>query len=1772
MSRWGPPNAAPVKTESIPFRDDDNDFQMIDEVEWSDPDDRHATGELAKRPPLDKNSEFCGCAAEPEGCCRDESCVLFACQEECQNCRPNCCNQRIGRKQWKSVEVFDAGPKGRGLRAKEDIRKGEFIIEYVGRAIRKQYLEGLFRRYKTERMLYIMSLSNDVYIDARKKGCVARYINHSCQPNCKVDRWRVQGISRASIFAVRDIAKGEEFSFDYQWSRKKGRAPTKCHCLSPKCRGTLEVAKSLEDEELERKLSSHWKKHPIKNARREIINRSIRIMSNEYHEYFSADVCRYDDSTGKHLVIYRNSLDESWEDLSKEDWMILDEEAEQFVIGKKTKNRNNETNSSLGLIGTNLRNSQNQATAATGAQSLKDFKNYFYVTTAVKSELFGKGFIRKVQTRFHCTVEETRFIKPTQPPETISEEEAVTQKRVFQMATDGVIWRLTVTGVSLEQACSFLDLNVAKLSQRLSNPGGESQTSNGVGGGPPTEISGCIEDIVIPRIAVDAMKKRLPTIRERCRNVNVQFGYSESKSKKFAKLQLDGSTASDVEEAKRYLWKHMLESCTETGAPTTPLKLFKDLGFYGGELSSQHFRLLFNFEKDRMNLECGEELSRSAFFTSFESGKKCYIWVQAEEDMGRIDSQNRIVSEFNPHAPRKLYFGCDPSNVPQFFETIETRAKELASGIRYFHLGADHMFQQLMMKNQGKFFKYIHQISGATVTLDQITGDHLRIDGGALDSIIEIGNWDSEKRLTSSDRAILAEEMIRLQIELYRDHVIQKQSWVFGRDWSVQTTAKRESSSSDSKPMTPVRSSTPVRGGASSKHNKFERRQVVNACMELAEIVRKMDLEPGVAAHAVVILYRFLRVMEETDSNPSNLKIKEIALGCLFLANKSQQGTQRRAIEDAQKAKRMRRLEGLLESAYKVFYSGIRFDPKSPEVENLGQRVVLAETEILKALDYDVFWKGVNWIVRAAVEGARLDSKYAEATLEQTLSGPVLAAGEELWLRYGVDFIFVAVAGFLRYDIEPLFGTLSVLPIKVHQAAALIKHAILRNPSAKKTTYPLYQGGTETLDATLKNINAICMNATIRNADAQKDMSLLGETGQRYHIISQQTKRLAFKGVSKAILMDSILPNIDGISAESKCKIFVTESEKPGAEDLILEGGWRALAIAEHLLTSACTKNAGVLPTATDLITQYDGDSYKIQAKRKGGLLPMKNVDTSEGWEGTIQAKAIAGGQASGRKVGGKACVAGRLSENSLREVGLRWWIPSHYAASPSGSIYEMQCLRNIPPGEDARLNSLQEISDLAKAMLGEKMLTDRFPLLSSIPKKSSSNVKTGVERQVAVSMARWPPEKIASREQDKVKSKHLPVGFSPAALQEIQLLKELHSLIPSPEGHPNLVLPVAIALPQEESENVNELVKKDDKDDIFSLFRTSEENERRAQREKKRKDMATGPHILFDPAPFVLHRVMARSSKKKREESDLSISPSLLASWCHDLLTALVHCHTNNVLIRTLLTDQVIIDHSGVAKFAGFYRATVLSPFERTGVDQYRQARDSYKEKKRKGELDTANNELAATNPFVAPETLLGSPKHTKETDVWSIGAMMGNFLLGKNVFAGKDRASVLVSMFKIVGTPEKQNYEAAEKFPFFPKKHLKRRYRRNVEKAFAHMMKTEEYEKHEKAIALIAKMLHLDPEERISAKDALGHEYMSDYREQSNSNAFRAQYAKDWMLLKKKLAHSSRSDDDEAMERERVHKRKLMLEAAQGDGIDELYDLGELMASTKKIRTEEF
>jgi SET domain-containing protein len=115
---------------------------------------------------------------------------------------------------------------GLGLFAGEDIKKGTCIIEYVGREISKE------EQY-TSNSKYLFEINRSKTIDGATRSNTARYINHSCAPNCEID------IKNARVFvmAKKNIKAGEELNYDYdteyfdEYIKPKGCLCLKCSPL-----------------------------------------------------------------------------------------------------------------------------------------------------------------------------------------------------------------------------------------------------------------------------------------------------------------------------------------------------------------------------------------------------------------------------------------------------------------------------------------------------------------------------------------------------------------------------------------------------------------------------------------------------------------------------------------------------------------------------------------------------------------------------------------------------------------------------------------------------------------------------------------------------------------------------------------------------------------------------------------------------------------------------------------------------------------------------------------------------------------------------------------------------------------------------------------------------------------------------------------------------------------------------------------------------------------------------------------------------------------------------------------------------------------------------------------------------------------------------------------------------------------------------------------------------------------------------------------------------
>lgn len=113
------------------------------------------------------------------------------------------------KKRKKPVKFARSAIHNWGLYTMQDIMKDDMIIEYVGEQVRQQISEIREHRYLKSGIgsSYLFRIDDSTVIDATKKGGIARFINHSCMPNCTAKIIKVEGSKRIVIYALRDIAQ-----------------------------------------------------------------------------------------------------------------------------------------------------------------------------------------------------------------------------------------------------------------------------------------------------------------------------------------------------------------------------------------------------------------------------------------------------------------------------------------------------------------------------------------------------------------------------------------------------------------------------------------------------------------------------------------------------------------------------------------------------------------------------------------------------------------------------------------------------------------------------------------------------------------------------------------------------------------------------------------------------------------------------------------------------------------------------------------------------------------------------------------------------------------------------------------------------------------------------------------------------------------------------------------------------------------------------------------------------------------------------------------------------------------------------------------------------------------------------------------------------------------------------------------------------------------------------------------------------------------------------
>lgn len=146
-------------------------------------------------------------------------------------------------------EIRRSAIAGRGAFATRPIARGERVIEYLGERISHAVADARYDdAAMSEHHTFLFAVSTRTVIDAAHGGNDARFINHSCDPNCEARIHR----SRVFIDAIRDIAVGEELFYDYEYQRSgdetaEDEARYLCFCGAASCRGSIMESKAAYD-------------------------------------------------------------------------------------------------------------------------------------------------------------------------------------------------------------------------------------------------------------------------------------------------------------------------------------------------------------------------------------------------------------------------------------------------------------------------------------------------------------------------------------------------------------------------------------------------------------------------------------------------------------------------------------------------------------------------------------------------------------------------------------------------------------------------------------------------------------------------------------------------------------------------------------------------------------------------------------------------------------------------------------------------------------------------------------------------------------------------------------------------------------------------------------------------------------------------------------------------------------------------------------------------------------------------------------------------------------------------------------------------------------------------------------------------------------------------------------------------------------------------------------------------------------------------------------
>ncbi|XP_073441628.1 cyclin-dependent kinase 11B-like isoform X4 [Dendrobates tinctorius] len=313
-----------------------------------------------------------------------------------------------------------------------------------------------------------------------------------------------------------------------------------------------------------------------------------------------------------------------------------------------------------------------------------------------------------------------------------------------------------------------------------------------------------------------------------------------------------------------------------------------------------------------------------------------------------------------------------------------------------------------------------------------------------------------------------------------------------------------------------------------------------------------------------------------------------------------------------------------------------------------------------------------------------------------------------------------------------------------------------------------------------------------------------------------------------------------------------------------------------------------------------------------------------------------------------------------------------------------------------------------------------------------------------------------------------------PPVVTPVELKQELPKYLPALQGCRSVEEFQCLNRVEEGTYGVVYRAKDKKTDEIFALKRLKMEKEKegfpitslreintilKAQHENivRVREIVVGSNM---DKIYIVMNYMEHDLKRLMETMKQPFLPGEVKTLMIQLLRGVRHLHDNWILHRDLKTSNLLLSHAGILKVGDFGLAreygSPLKPY----------------------------TPIVVTLWYRAPELLLGAKEYSTAIDLWSVGCIFGELLTQKPLFPGKSEIDQINKIFKDLGTPSEKIWPGYNELPAIKKMTFSEYPYNNLRKRFGALLSDQGFD-------LMNKFLTYCPAKRISADDALKHEY---------------------------------------------------------------------------------